>query len=106
MPRYLDESMRTFAQNQEQMRSYLHNAFEGVFPFGSLEEMGKQNMAMMEKAMQMFSPFGQEGGQAGATPNMAAAGGKGAGDPIDDLQKRIDALRHEVEALSRGKRGE
>lgn len=100
VPRYLEESMRTFAQNQEQMRSYLHNAFEGVFPFGSLEEMGKQNMAMMEKAMQMFSPFGQN--EQGASPAAKPTGG-GSNEALDDLQNRLDALRREVEALSRGK---
>lgn len=120
VPRYLDESMRTFGQNQEQMRSYLHNAFEGVFPFGSLEEMGKQNMAMMEKAMQMFSPLGQKGAanepaSSGAASNGPATGegsapsgspaGKASGDALDELQQRIDALRNEVEALSRRKGG-
>jgi polyhydroxyalkanoate synthesis repressor PhaR len=109
VPRYLEESMRTFAQNQEQMRSYLHNAFEGVFPFGSLEEMGKQNMAMMEKAMQMFSPFAQNGAgggaKAGAGSAPAGGGTAAAGDALEDLQKRLEALRNEVEALSRSKRG-
>ena len=57
VPRYLDHAMSTFARNQEQMRKSLQDAFGGLFPFGPLEEMGKQNLALFEKTMKMFSPF-------------------------------------------------
>src|SRR3954471_17913505 len=42
VPRYLDNAMKSFAHNQEQMRKNLQDAFGGLFPFGSFEEMGKQ----------------------------------------------------------------
>lgn len=59
VPKYLEHSMQTLAKNQEQIRSYFQSAFGGIFPFGStLEEMGKQNLAMFERAMRLFSPFG------------------------------------------------
>ena len=59
VPKYLEHSMQTLSKNQEQMRGYFQNAFGGMFPFGStLEEMGKQNLAMFERAMRMFAPFG------------------------------------------------
>src|ERR1700759_1043379 len=58
VPKYLDHSMQTLAKNQEQIRGYFQNTFGNMFPFGStLEEMGKQNMAMFERAMRLFSPF-------------------------------------------------
>jgi polyhydroxyalkanoate synthesis regulator protein len=28
-----------------------------MFPFGNMEEVGRQNMAMMERALSLFSPF-------------------------------------------------
>lgn len=58
VPRYLEYSMQSFSRNQEQMRDYFQNTLGGMFPFGRLEEVGKQNMAMFERAMRMFSPFG------------------------------------------------
>src|ERR1700733_9525213 len=59
VPKYLEHSMQTLAKNQEQIRSYFQSAFGGIFPFGStLEEMGKQNLAMFERAMRLFTPFG------------------------------------------------
>src|SRR6476646_8429812 len=61
VPQYLEMSMATFARNQEQMRSYLQNAF-GFNPFHQFEAMGKQNMAMFENDMRMFNPFQLPGG--------------------------------------------
>ena len=44
VPGYLEQAMKAFARNQEQMRSNLRTTF-GMFPFGQFEEIGKQNMA-------------------------------------------------------------
>ncbi len=59
VPKYLEYSMQSLGKNQDQIRSYFQSAFGGIFPFGStFEEMGKQNMAMFERAMRLFTPFG------------------------------------------------
>jgi polyhydroxyalkanoate synthesis repressor PhaR len=61
LPRYLEFAMAGFARQQEQMRRSMEQAMGGLMPFpsafGGLEEMGKQNMAMMERAMNLFAPF-------------------------------------------------
>jgi polyhydroxyalkanoate synthesis repressor PhaR len=57
LPRYLEQSMDSFATNQEQMRKYLKDSLGGMFPFGRFEELGKQNMAFLEHAMRMWAPF-------------------------------------------------
>src|SRR5665213_936016 len=59
VPRYLEHAMSSFGRNQDQMRKSLQDAFGGLFPFGSIEQMGKQNLALFEQTMKMFSPFGQ-----------------------------------------------
>jgi polyhydroxyalkanoate synthesis repressor PhaR len=53
IPRYLEMTMQGFARQQEDMRRSMEQAFK---PFG-LEEMSQRNMAMMERAMSLFSPF-------------------------------------------------
>jgi len=110
VPQYLEMSMTQFARNQEQMRSYMQNAF-GFNPFQQFESMGKQNMAMFEKAMRMFNPFGvgQPGGPAGpvqpngaadpARPQAAAAPDKDAA--IDDLQRKLNELQGQLAELSK-----
>jgi polyhydroxyalkanoate synthesis repressor PhaR len=70
VPKYLEQSMQSLTTNQEQIRTYFQNTFGSMFPFGStLEQMGKQNIAMFERAMRMFAPFGGGApGSGGAKP--------------------------------------
>lgn len=62
VPKYLEHSMQSLTKNQEQIRNYFQTTLGGMFPFGStLEQMSKQNMAMFERTMKMFSPFSMPG---------------------------------------------
>src|SRR5215471_6757059 len=65
VPGYLEQAMVAFAKNQEQLRNNLRATF-GAFPFGQFEEIGKQNMALFERALKMLSPYGQGGSAAAA----------------------------------------
>src|SRR5579872_4856612 len=95
VPRYLDHAMSTFARNQEQMRKSLQDAFGGLFPFGPLEEMGKQNLALFEKTMKMFSPFPQTAADKAKPADEAPSEGT-----LDQLRERINTLQQQVEQLS------
>ena len=97
VPQYLEMSMAQFARNQEQMRKYLQNAF-GFNPFQQFEAMGKQNMAMFEKAMRMFNPFQLPGGPGappagGQRPGAAQARDAGAGQRHGDRRPQAQARR-------------
>jgi len=111
--RYLEQAMASFAGNQEQMRKSLQDAFGGLFPFGSLEEMGKQNLALFEKTMKMFSPF--PGGTMPGMPERPASAPQAAapasapqaaGDDgtIKDLTQRLDQLQKKLEEMSKGEK--
>lgn len=54
---YLNASMDSFSQNQERMRSLMDVTKDGLFPTGQVEEMARQNIALLEKAFSMFNPF-------------------------------------------------
>ena len=95
VPSYLEMSMKAFAENQDRMRNYLQEAFGGMFPFGNFEEMSKQNVAMFEKYMSMFSPFGPEGST--ALPTLGS-GSKGGGN--DDLRDKVRRLEEQISKLS------
>ena len=57
LPRYLEASMHNFAENQNKLRQAAQESFSPLFPIHNLEEMGKQNMEFMRKAMTMFNPL-------------------------------------------------
>ena len=58
VPKYLEHSMQSLTKNQDQIRNYFQTTLGGIFPFGgALEQMSKQNLAMFERTMKMFSPF-------------------------------------------------
>ncbi len=101
VPGYLEQAMVAFARNQDQMRNTLRNTF-GIFPFGQMEEMGKQNMALFEQTLKMLSPFGAAGGEkpaAAAPPPSAAAQPE---DPrLQRLESQLEAMRRQIDALSK-----
>lgn len=57
VPNYLEHTMSMFAKNQEELQQTINKSIEGMFPMGNLEEISRQNMAMFENAMRMFTPF-------------------------------------------------
>jgi len=98
VPRYLEQAMAAFALNQEQMRKSLQQTFGGIFPFGKLEEMGKQNLALFEQTMKMFSPFTAPGAAAPKPGEKPEAEGD-----IKELNERINTLQKQVEELTKKK---
>jgi len=108
VPRYLDHSMGSFARNQEQMRHYMTDALDGLMPFSQFEEMGKQNMALFESAMKMFTPFyGAEGsGEEGEKPKAASKPGEAAesvssepGENLDELHAQLEMMQKQLNEL-------
>lgn len=103
LPRYLEHSMESFAQNEQQMRSMMQNAFKGLFPMQRMEEMGKQNLALFENAMKMFNPFASQakteaGGEA-AKPAAPAAGA--SAENLEALKSQLDALQARLDKLAK-----
>ncbi|PWS39056.1 polyhydroxyalkanoate synthesis repressor PhaR [Falsiroseomonas bella] len=95
VPRYLETVMGAFSRQQDQVRRAVEQTMGGFNPFGGLEEMSKQNMAMMERAMTLFAPF--RGGQEPAEPGSDAS-------RIAALQAEVDRLRRQLEAAQAGKK--
>jgi polyhydroxyalkanoate synthesis repressor PhaR len=92
VPRYLEFAMASFGRQQDQMKRTMESTMNGFMPFppnfGNLEELGKQNMAMMERAMTLFAPFARrEDGSAPPQPDVEA------------LKAEVEALRGELARL-------
>jgi len=104
VPGYLEHAMGAFGRNQDQMRKSLQATF-GIFPFGQFEEMGKQNMAMFQRALNMLAPFGGEEKAPAADAEPAAPAVEE--DPrLKRLEAQIDALTRQLEVLGRDRAGD
>ncbi|MBL8629664.1 MAG: polyhydroxyalkanoate synthesis repressor PhaR [Rhodospirillaceae bacterium] len=98
LPRYLEHSMESFSQNEEQMRGMMQNAFKGLFPMQRMEEMGKQNLALFENAMKMFNPFANQT-KSDATPPPQP--NPAAGENLDSLKSQLDAMQAKLDKLTK-----
>lgn len=109
VPRYLEQAMTAFSQQQEQVRSTMQRTMGSMgtlFPFGNVEEMSRQNMAMMERAFSLFTPFYRPGETGGAQQGPGEAGGAphSEADEIAALRREVERLRQEL-AESRKNKG-
>jgi len=87
VPRYLEQAMAAFAHQQQQIRSAMQQTMGSFFPFGNMEEVSRQNLAMMERAMGFFAPFYRPTQEEGASPEPSQA------------EQEIEALRAELERV-------
>jgi polyhydroxyalkanoate synthesis repressor PhaR len=96
LPSYLELSLSSFAEQQERLR----NQFSSIGG-GGYEDHIRQNLALFNRAMKMFSPF------AYTTPSEEpAAAAKSAEPPpaatdaLSELQKRMEEMQAQIEKLA------
>lgn len=102
VPKYLEQAMANFGRQQAQMRQVMQQTFSPFLPVGlppGVEEIGRQNIALMERAMSMFNPFlrapDAPAPNAPASNTPAPSPSAEAAPPTAEL----DAMRHEIESL-------
>ena len=102
VPRYLEFSMQSFARNEERMRESMKHALDGLFPFTPFEEMGKQNMALFDSAMKMFTPFYNQAGGGASQPETPGQNSQ-AQPELETLEARLAAMQQQLDKLSKKK---
>ena len=99
VPGYLDLSMESFSKNQEAIKSRVVEAFGGGTQ--AFEAMARQNLAMFERAMKMFSPFGMPQQRAGEERNTNGAAEPKTSEEISELKSEIEAMRKQLSEIAR-----
>ncbi len=117
LPSYLELSLDSFTRQQERMRTQMGaiapGLAQGLAPnlgagLGTvagpqfLEDQVKQNLAMFDRAMKMFSPFAYvrpEDSEVAAAPAPAAASAA-PDDSLNDLKKKIEEMQEQISRLA------
>jgi polyhydroxyalkanoate synthesis repressor PhaR len=103
LPSYLELSLASFTQQQERMRTQFsalgHAPGAGVF-----DEQVRQNLALFDRAMKMFSPFAYaKPDDPPAAPRAEPASPPPADDALVALRKQMEEMQAQIEKLA-GKR--
>jgi len=102
VPSYLEQTMKSFSGNQDQMRELMDQAFGGNVALKPFEDMARQNMAMFENAMKMFNPMAAAGGEGSGFggPAKPATPAQDEGD-MDEMRAQLDQLQKQLNELSK-----
>ncbi|MFO1152911.1 MAG: polyhydroxyalkanoate synthesis repressor PhaR [Rhodospirillales bacterium] len=100
VPRYLEQTMHAFTRNQEQIRSYFCGTLDGLMPFASFDEMGKQQLALFDQAMRMFAPFYSGASHNGdKRDNADGEAAPSAEVQIAELRAQLDKIKQQLDSL-------
>jgi polyhydroxyalkanoate synthesis repressor PhaR len=112
LPSYLEMSLESFTKQQERMRTQFSGLTPGALGtkgmpgIGVYEEQIRQNMALFDRAMKMFSPFAyarpEDAPAAPAEPPPPAAAPPSAPseDSLADLKRQLEAMQQQIEKLA------
>lgn len=99
VPTYLEMSMDAFTRQQDQFRSQFSKAFGGVPGAGLYEEQVRQNLAMFDRAMKMFTPFAfGKPDEPKPEPKAESA----ASDELTALRKQMEEMQRQLAKLAGG----
>jgi polyhydroxyalkanoate synthesis repressor PhaR len=104
VPGYLEMSMESFTKHQDEMRRRMAEAFGGGGQ--ALEAMARQNLALFERTMRMFAPFGhspreqQNEHYPDSSPGQAKPA---SSDEVSALKEQIEAMRRQLAEIARNK---
>jgi polyhydroxyalkanoate synthesis repressor PhaR len=99
LPSYLELSLASFTQQQERMRtqfSALGTAAPGV---GVFDEQVRQNLALFDRAMKMFSPFAYAARAEDPAPAPAAKAEPAPAPAVSAADEALVALRKQMEDM-------
>ena len=118
VPQYLEMTMASFSDNQEQIRKYLNETLGGMFPFNQFEEMSRRNLDIFQEAMNVFSPAA--GGRPASRPDVGPdvdpdvgpevspevrqgaeeKAEEGAETPLEALKAQLAAMQRQIDELT------
>ncbi len=98
VPSYLEMSLDAFSKQQERMREQMAGAFGATPGFGLFDEQVKQNLALFNRAVKMFTPAYP--GRANDSEADHAHAAETKHDELADLKSQLEAMQRQIEKLA------
>lgn len=95
VPSYLEFSIENFTREQQKLREKMAQSFGAAAAFHAIEEQVRNNVAMFNEALRLFTPFPQKAAEEErrpAVPANDAADLEALKKQMADMQARLDAL--------------
>lgn len=96
LPSYLELSLESFIKQQERMREKF-TAVSPVPVLGMFDEQVRQNMALFDRAMKMFTPFSYRNEE--TAPDRPATA-PAADESLSEIKRQMAAMQEQIAALS------
>jgi len=108
LPSYLELSLASFTQQQERMRTQFSALGQTAPGIGVFDDQVRQNLALFDRAMKMFSPFAyapraEDAAPAAKTEPPPAAAVSASDEALVALRKQMEDMQAQIEKLA-GKR--
>ncbi|MDQ1155042.1 polyhydroxyalkanoate synthesis repressor PhaR [Brevundimonas sp. SORGH_AS_0993] len=103
LPSYLEMSLANFSKQQEQFASQMSRAFGTGSGATLMEEAARANMAMFQRALQMFPGFGYARAEPAAEPAAPSPDpAPEAPDALAEMRRQMDEMRRQIDRLAGG----
>jgi len=98
VPTYLEMSLEAFARQQERLQEQMSGTLGNAQGFGLFEEQVRQNLALFDRALKMFTPFAipPKAGDPAPSPHADPDGA----DQIQELRRQMEEMQRKLERLS------
>ena len=100
IPGYLEASLDGFAREQEKLRKEFSGGVGGAEAYKAFQNQVRQNLAMVDQAMRMFTPFAYVP-PTGAEPQQPAAPGAEPAKEAPAADDALELMKAQLEAMQR-----
>jgi polyhydroxyalkanoate synthesis repressor PhaR len=103
LPSYLELSLDSFMRQQERMRSQFAAMNPGALTPGlaGYEEQVRQNLALFDRAMKMFTPFAYRAEETPPPAPAPKAEPAKDDDALAELRRQMEAMQQQLAALAK-----
>ena len=98
-PHFLEMSMHNFMENQAQFHKLAQDNLSNMFSMPDMKDIGRNNMAMMQNAMQIFNPLLPAGGQENIGERRGSGEKRDNGDKKHNAQDELSQLKAQLDAM-------